>query len=95
MPIQPNFIKPDYNGDNGDAVAVPHYHLQSHRQQWHLAQKEPYYIAANTSAIAQPPRLSPGAGSRFARATRHLIATKHRRTNHANTVIDTVTGQSL
>ena len=45
--------------------------------------------------MAQPPSFSPGTGSRYARATRHLIATEHCRTNHVNTVIDTDTGQSL
>ena len=43
----------------------------------------------------QPPRFSHSTGSCYARATRHLISTEHRRTNHSNTVIDTVTGQSL
>ena len=52
-------------------------------------------MADNTSAMAQPPRFSPGTGSCYARATRNLIATEHRRTNHTNTVIDTDTGQSL
>ena len=45
--------------------------------------------------MAQPPRFSPGTGSRYAQATQHLIATEHCRTNHANTVIDTDTGQYL
>ena len=45
--------------------------------------------------MAQPPRFSPSTGSRYARATRHLIATEHRRKNHANTAIDTDTDQSL
>ena len=45
--------------------------------------------------MSQPPSFSPGTGSLYARATRHLIAPEHRRTNHANTVIDTDTGQSL
>ena len=45
--------------------------------------------------MTQPPRFFPGTGSRYARSTRNLIATEHRRTNHANTAIDTNTGQSL
>ena len=45
--------------------------------------------------MAQTPRFSTGTGSCYARATRHLIATEHRRKNHSNTVIDTDTGQSL
>ena len=45
--------------------------------------------------MAQPPRFSPGTVSCYAQATRHHIVTEHRRTNHANTVIGTDTGQSL
>ena len=33
LTVQPNFIDPDYNGDNVDAGAVPRYRIQSHRQQ--------------------------------------------------------------
>ena len=95
LPVHPNFIDPDYNGDDVDAVAVPRYRLWLHRQQWTLTEQDPYYIEYNTSAISQPPRFSPGAVSCFARATWHLIAIEHRRSNHANTMIDTVTGQSL
>ena len=95
LPVHPHFIDPNYNGDNVDAVAVPRYRLRSHRQKRRLSEQEPHYIAANTSVMAQPPRFSPGTGSHYARASRHLIATKHRRTNHSNTVIDTDTEQSL
>ena len=95
LPVQPNFIKPDYNSNNVDVVAIPSYRFRSHHQQQPLAEQEPHYIASNTSVMAHPPRFSPGTGSRYARATRHLIATEHRRTNHANTVIDTDTGRSL
>ena len=45
--------------------------------------------------MAQPPHFSPGTGSRYEQATRHLITTELRCTNHANTVIDMDTGQSL
>ena len=45
--------------------------------------------------MAQPPRFPPGTGSRYAQSTRHLNATENRHTNHANTVINTNTGQSL
>ena len=45
--------------------------------------------------MTHPPRFSPGTGSCYAQSTRHLIATKHRHINHANTVINTDTGQSL
>ena len=55
----------------------------------------PHYIAANTSAMAQPPRFSPRTGSHYAQSTQHLIATEHRHTNHAKTVIDTDTGEYL
>ena len=95
LSVQLNFINLYYNGNNFNAVALPCYHLGFHRQQRPLAEQEPHYIATNTSAIAQPPRFLSSAGSCFVRATRHLIATEHRRTNHANTVIDTFTGQSL
>ena len=95
MTVETNYIEPYYNGNNVNAISVPRYRLQSHHQQRPLADQEPHYIVANTSAIARPPQFSPGAGSRFVRATRHFIATEYRRTNHANTVIDTVTGQSL
>ena len=94
-PVQPNFIKPDYNGDNVDTVAVPRYRLRSQRQKQSLAEQETHYIAANTSAISHPPHFLLGAGSRFARATRNLIATNQQRTNHAKNVIDMVTGPSL
>ena len=78
-----------------DAATVPRYRLRSHHQQQPFAAQEPHYIAANTSAMAQPPRFYPGTGSCYARATRHLIATEHRHKNHANTMINTNTGQSL
>ena len=45
--------------------------------------------------MAQPPRFSPGTGSQYAQATQKLIATEHCHRNHANTVIDMNTGQSL
>ena len=45
--------------------------------------------------MSQPPRFSPGTGSRYAQATRHLIANEYRRTNHSNTVINTDNDQSL
>ena len=45
--------------------------------------------------MAQPPRFYPVTGSRYARATRHPIATEHCRKNHANTVIDTGNVESL
>ena len=45
--------------------------------------------------MAQPPRFSPGTGSCYMQATRNLIATENRRTNHTSTVIDTNSGQSL
>ena len=95
LPVHPHVIELDYNGDNIDAVTVPRYRLWSHRQQRPFADQDPYNIAANTSVMYQPPRFSPGTGSCYARATRHLIATEHRRTNHANAVIDTDTGLSL
>ena len=95
LPIHLHVIKLDHNGDNIDAVTVPRYRLRSHRQQQPLAAQEPHYISANTSAMAQIPRFSPGTGSRYAQSTLHLIATEHCRTNHANTVINTDTGQSL
>ena len=95
LSIHIHAIEPDHNGDNIDSVTFPCYRLRSHRQQQPFAAQEPHYIAANTSAMAQPPRFSPGTGSCYARATRHLIATEHRLTNHANTVIDTNTVQSL
>ena len=95
LPVHPHVIEPDYNGNNVDAVAVPRYRLRSHRQKRRLSEQEPHYIAANTSTMTQPPRFSPGTGSRYTRATWHLIATEHRRTNHVSTVIDTDTGQSL
>ena len=37
----------------------------------------------------------PGTGSRYERATRHLIYTEHPHTNHDNTVIDMDISQSL
>ena len=95
LPIHIHVIKPYHNGENINSVTVPRYLLRSHSQKLPFSAKEPYYISANTSAMAQPPRFSPGTGSRYAQATRHLIATEHCRTNHANTVIDTDTGQSL
>ena len=52
FPVQPNFIDPDYNGDNINAVAAPRYHLRLHRRHRPLAKQEPHHIAANTSAIA-------------------------------------------
>ena len=54
-------------------------------------------ITLHTTSAPWPshPVFSPGTGSCYAQATRHLIATEHRHTNHANTVIDTDTGQSL
>ena len=93
LPVHPNFVKPDYNGDNINAVAFPRYQLWLHRQHRPLAKQEPHQIAANTSAIVQT--YSPGVSYRFSRATRNLIAIEHRRTNHTNTMIDTVTGQYL
>ena len=57
--------------------------------------QEQHYISANTIAMPQPSCFYPGTSSRYARSTRHLIAIEHRRTNHANTVIDTDTGQYL
>ena len=95
LPVHTHAIDPDYNGDNVDAVAVPRYRLRSHRQKRPFAAQEPHCIAANTSVMAQPARFSPGTGPRYAQATRHLIASKHRRPNHANTVIDIDTVQSL
>ena len=53
LPAHPNFIGPDYNGDNIDTVAVPRYRLRSHRQQRPLAEQEPHHITAKNSAIAQ------------------------------------------
>ena len=41
------------------------------------------------------PVFSTSTGSHYARATRHLIATEHRSTNHNDTMIDTDTGQFL
>ena len=93
LPVHINVIEPEYNGDNVDAVIVPRNHLWFHRQPWRLADQEPHHIAANTSFIAQP--YSTGVIFHFARATRHLIANEHQHTNHANTVINTVTGQYL
>ena len=95
MPVYLHVSKPDHNGDNIDAVYVPRYCIRSHGQQQPFAVKELHYVAANTSAMAQPPSFSPGTGSRYAQATRHLIATENRHKNHVNTVIDTDTGQSL
>ena len=95
LPYHLHVIDPDCNGDNIDAVTVTRYRLRLHPHQRPFAAQEPHYISANTSAMAQPPRFSPGTGSRYARSARHLIATEHRRTNHANTVIDTDTGQTL
>ena len=95
LPVHSHVIKPDYNDDNVNAVAVPRYRLRSHHQQRPFAAQEPHYIADNNSAMSQPPCFSPGAGSRYAQATRHLIATNIHHTNHANTMIDKDTGQSL
>ena len=88
-------IEPDHQGEKIDATTVPRYLLRSHRQKQPFAEQEPHYIAANTSAMAKPPRFSPGTGSRYAQATQHLIATEHCRTNYANTVIEMNTGESL
>ena len=98
LTVHLHVIEPDHNGDKIDAATVPRYCLRSHHQQQPFAAQELHYISANTSAMAQPPRFSPGTGSRYAQATRHtrnLIATGHRRTNHANAVIDTNTRQYL
>ena len=95
LPVHLHVIKPDRNGENIDAVTVPRYRLRLHRQQQPFVAQDPHYIAANTSAMAQPSRFPTSTGSRYARATRHLVATEHPRTNHTNTVIDTDTGQSL
>ena len=66
MTVHLHVIEPDYNGDNIDAVTVPCYRLQLHRQQRPFAVQEPHYISANTSTMAQPPSFSTGTGSRYA-----------------------------
>ena len=95
LPDHLHVIDPECNGENINAVTVPRYRLQSHRQQRRFAAQELHYISANTSAMAHPPRFSHGTGSCYAQSTQHLIATEHRRTHNANTGIDTDTGQSL
>ena len=94
-PVHLHVIDPDHQGEKIDAATVPRYRLRSHCQQKPFAMQELHYIAAHTSAMAQPPRFSPGTGSRYVQATQHLIATEHCRSNHTNTVSDTNTGQSL
>ena len=75
LPVHFHVIELDHNCDNIDAVTSPRFRLQLQRQLQPFAAQEPHYIAANTSAMAQPPRFSPGTGSRYVKATWHLIAT--------------------
>ena len=95
LPVHPHFIKSDYNGDNVNVIAFPRYRLLSHHQQRTFSAQEPHYIADHTSAMAHPPRFSPGTGPRYSQATWHIIATEHRHKNHANTVIGTDTVQYI
>ena len=95
LTVHLHFIEPDYNGDNINAVTVPHYQLQSHHHKRPFGAQELHYIAANISTMAQPPHFSSGTGSCYARSIWHIITNDHRRTNHSNTVIDTDTGHYL